>query len=87
MEKQVKDLINEINEETRKQWKDITDKVNANESLPFFAKWCTAQESMDIRYRCVREIQKELRDNGWDIKIDMQTYELSFYGKIEKDVA
>ena len=82
MEKQVKDFIKEVNEETNKQWKDISNKVNADESLNFFGRWATAQETMEKRYRIVKGMLDILRDEGWDIKINMQTYELSYYGRI-----
>ena len=81
-EKEVKDLINELNEETKRIRKEVTDKVNEDESLGIIGKMSKAYEMLETRYRCIREIQNLLRDNGWDIKMNMQNYELSYYGRV-----
>lgn len=74
----VKELLLAVNNETTNQWEEITKKVNEDKSLEFFEKWCKAQETMRKRY----DILNVLRAKGWDIKIDMQNYHLSFYGRI-----
>ena len=78
----VKELLLVVNNETTKQWKEITKKVNEDESLEFFGKWCTAQKTMEKRYDIVNDTLKMLRAEGWDVKIDMQNYNLSFHGRI-----
>ena len=78
----VKELLLEVNNETRNQWKEITKKVNEDESLEFFQKWLIAQETMMKRYNIVNDILNGLREKGWDVKIDMQNYDLSFHGRI-----
>ena len=78
----VKELLLVLNNETTNQWEEITKKVNEDESLEFFEKWCIAQETMRKRYDIVNDILNVLRAKGWDIKIDMQNYHLSFYGRI-----
>lgn len=78
----VKELLSVVNNETTKQWEEITKKVNEDESLEFFGKWCIAQETMRKRYDIVNDILNMLREEGWDVKIDMQNYNLSFHGRI-----
>lgn len=78
----VKELLLVVNNETTKQWEEITKKVNEDESLEFFGKWCIAQETMRKRYDIVNAILNMLREEGWDVKIDMQNYNLSFHGRI-----
>ena len=78
----VKKLLLEVNNETTNQWEEITKKVNEDESLEFFGKWCIAQETMRKRYDIVNDILNTLRVEGWDVKIDMQDYHLSFHGRI-----
>lgn len=76
----VKELLLVVNNETTNQWEEITKKVNG--SLEFFEKWCIAQETMRKRYNILNGIVNTLREEGWDVKIDMQDYHLSFYGRI-----
>ena len=78
----VKKLLLAVNNETTNQWEEITKKVNEDESLEFFGKWCIAQETMRKRYDIVNGILNILRAEGRDVKIDMQDYHLSFYGRI-----
>ena len=78
----VKELLLALNNETRNQWKEITKKVNEDKSLEFFQKWLIAQETMMKRYNIVNDILNGLREKGWDVKIDMQNYYLSFHGRI-----
>lgn len=78
----VKELLLAVNNETRNQWKEITKKVNEDKSLEFFQKWLIAQETMMKRYNIVNNILNDLREKGWDVKIDMQNYYLSFHGRI-----
>ena len=78
----VKELLLALNNETRNQWKEITKKVNEDKSLEFFQKWLIAQETMMKRYYIVNDILNGLREKGWDVKIDMQNYYLSFHGRI-----
>ena len=78
----VKELLLAVNNETRNQWKEITKKVNEDKSLEFFQKWLIAQETMMKRYNIVNDILNGLREKGWDVKIDMQSYYLSFHGRI-----
>ena len=37
---------------------------------------------MRKRYDIVNDILNMLREEGWDVKIDMQNYNLSFHGRI-----
>ena len=78
----VKELLLAVNNETTNQWKEITKKVNEDKSLEFFKKWCIVQETMIKRYDIVNDILNVLRKKGWDVKIDMQDYHLSFHGRI-----
>ena len=78
----VKELLLAVNNETTNQWKEITKKVNEDKSLEFFQKWLIVQETMIKRYDIVNEILNMLRKEGWDVKIDMQNYNLSFHGRI-----
>lgn len=78
----VKELLLAVNNETTNQWEEITKKVNEDKSLEFFEKWCIAQETMIKRYDVVKAILDSLRKEGWDVKINMQDYHLSFYGRI-----
>ena len=78
----VKELLLAVNNETTNQWEEITKKVNEDESLEFFGKWCKAQETMRKRYDIVNDILNMLRAEGWDVKIDMQDYHLSLHGRI-----
>ena len=78
----VKELLLAVNNETTKQWEEITKKVNEDKSLEFFQKWLIAQETMMKRYYIVNDILNGLREKGWDVKIDMQDYHLSFHGRI-----
>ena len=78
----VKKLLLAVNNETTNQWKEITKKVNEDKSLEFFQKWLIAQETMMKRYNIVNDILNGLREKGWDVKIDMQNYYLSFHGRI-----
>ena len=78
----IKELLLALNNETANQWKEITKKVNEDKSLELFEKWCMAQETMRKRYDIVNDILNVLRKKGWDVKIDMQDYHLSFHGRI-----
>ena len=78
----VKELLLVVNNETTNQWEEITKKVNEDESLEFFGKWGKAQETMRKRYDIVNDILNTLREEGWNVKIDMQDYHLSFHGRI-----
>ena len=78
----IKELLLALNNETANQWAEITKKVNEDKSLEFFEKWCIAQETMRKRYDIVNDILNTLRVEGWDVKIDMQSYNLSFHGRI-----
>lgn len=78
----IKELLLAVNNETRNQWEEITKKVNEDKSLEFFQKWLIAQETMRKRYNIVNDILNGLREKGWDVKIDMQDYHLSFHGRI-----
>ena len=78
----VKELLLAINNETTNQWEEITKKVNEDKSLEFFEKWCKAQETMRKRYGILNDIVNVLREKGWDVKVDMQDYHLSFHGRI-----
>lgn len=78
----VKELLLAVNNETANQWEEITKKVNEDKSLEFFEKWCIAQETMRKRYDIVNDILNVLREKGWDVKVDMQDYHLSFHGRI-----
>ena len=78
----VKELLLALNNETTNQWEEITKKVNEDKSLEFFEKWCIAQETMRKRYNIVNDILYMLREEGWDVKVDMQDYHLSFHGRI-----
>ena len=78
----VKELLLAVNNETTNQWEEITKKVNEDKSLEFFQKWLIAQETMMKRYYIVNDILNVLREKGWDVKIDMQNYYLSFHGRI-----
>ena len=74
----VKELLLAVNNETTNQWEEIT----KDKSLEFFQKWLIAQETMMKRYNIVNDILNVLREKGWDVKIDMQNYYLSFHGRI-----
>ena len=37
---------------------------------------------MRKRYDIVNDISNMLREEGWDVKVDMQDYHLSFHGRI-----
>ena len=78
----IKELLLALNNETANQWEEITKKVNEDKSLEFFEKWCIAQETMRKRYDIVNDIVNVLRGKGWDVKVDMQDYHLSFHGRI-----
>ena len=78
----VKELLLGVNNETTNQWEEITKKVNEDKSLEFFEKWGIAQETMRKRYDIVNDISNMLRAEGWDVKVDMQDYHLSFHGRI-----
>lgn len=78
----VKELLLVVNNETTNQWEEVTKKVNEDKSLELFGKLSTAYEIMEKRYNMVKAILDILRKEGWDVKIDMQTYHLSFHGKI-----
>lgn len=78
----VKELLLVVNNETTNQWEEITKKVNEDKSLELFGKLSTAYEIMEKRYNIVKDILDILRKEGWDVKIDMQTYHLSFHGRI-----
>ena len=78
----IKELLLTLNNETANQWEEITKKVNEDKSLEFFEKWCIAQETMRKRYDIVNDIVNVLREKGWDVKVDMQDYHLSFHGRI-----
>lgn len=78
----IKELLLVVNNETTNQWKAITKKVNEDDSLELFGKLSTAYETMEKRYYIVKAILDILRKEGWDVKIDMQNYHLSFHGRI-----
>ena len=78
----VKELLLAVNNETTNQWEEITKKVNEDKSLEYFQKWLIAQETMMKRYNIVNDILNVLREKGWDVKVDMQDYHLSFHGRI-----
>ena len=78
----IKELLLALNNETTNQWEEITKKVNEDKSLEFFEKWCKAQETMRKRYGILNDIVNVLREKGWDVKVDMQDYHLSFHGRI-----
>lgn len=78
----IKELLLALNNETANQWEEITKKVNEDKSLEFFEKWCIAQETMRKRYDIVNDIVNVLREKGWDVKVNMQDYHLSFHGRI-----
>ena len=85
--KDIKTIINEINEETRQEGERIAKQVNEDKELnTWFSKWSYGVELLQKRGQVVMEIQKVLRSQGYDIKINMQSYELSYYGLIDKEV-
>ena len=79
----IKDYIKKLNIETNNKWLAKGDEANkdyAKES--FFTKWCYVQHEMEKRKNELIHIQHRLRNKGFDIKMNMQNYELSYYGRI-----
>ena len=80
-ENMVKELIKDVNKTTKEQWEEVSKEAKENYEK-FFDQWCYAQVEMEKRRNCVERIQQTLREGGYDIKINMQSYELSYYGRI-----
>ena len=83
-EEMVKELIKDVNKHTKEQWEEVIEEAK-EKSSKFFSQWCYVQQEMEKRRNCVMEIQSSLRSGGYDVKIDMQNYELSYYGKIKEE--
>lgn len=85
MKKDIIELVKKINDETKRESEKISQQVNDDKELKtFFQKWSYGCSLFEKRGKKVMEIQKELRDKGHDIKINMQSYELSYYGDIKE---
>ena len=83
MKEDILQKIKEINEETKRIGEEIAEKVNNDKELTtWFSKWSYGVGLLEQRGKVVMEEQKKLREQGWDIKINMQSYELSYYGRI-----
>lgn len=84
--KDIKTIINEINEETKQEGERIAKQVNEDKELnTWFSKWNYGVGLLQKRGEVVMEIQKVLRSQGYDVKINMQSYELSYYGLINEE--
>ena len=84
MNKEVIEKIKKINEETKRVGEEIAEKVNNDKELnTWFSKWSYGVGLLEKRGKEVMELQKELRAEGYDVKINMQSYELSYYGDIK----
>lgn len=82
---QVLEIIRKTNQETKEIAESIANKVNSDQELDtYFSKWLAGTNEFNKRYDTVHAILKELRNEGWDVKMNMQSYELSFWGSIEK---
>ena len=77
----VKELIKDVNKTTNEQWEEVI-KEAKEKTDEFIQQWFYVNHEMNRRRDCVMEIQKTLRSGGYDIKMDMQKYELGYYGKI-----
>ena len=81
--KDIENIVNEINLETLKESERIVKLVNEDKTLEtFFSKWNVGKSLLEERGKEVMKIQKTLRDKGYDVKINMQSYELSYEGMI-----
>lgn len=85
MRKDILELVKKINEETKKEGEKIADIVNNDKELDtWFSKWSYGCSLLEKRGKKVMEIQEKLRDEGHDIKINRQSYELYYYGDIKE---
>lgn len=85
MKKDIIELVKKINEETKKESERISQQVNNDKELEnFFQKWSYGNMLFEKRGKEVMEIQKDLRNKGHDIKMNMQNYELYYYGEIKE---
>lgn len=85
MNKDVIEQVKAINEETKRIGEEIAHKVNQDEQLKdWFQKWCYGVQLFEKRGDEVMEMQQRLRLKGHDVKINMQSYELSYYGDIKE---
>ena len=85
MKKDIIELVKKINDETKKEGEKIAEIVNNDKELnTWFSKWSYGCGLFEKRGKEVMEIQKELRDKGHDIKMNMQSYELYYYGDIKE---
>ena len=81
----VLEIIRKTNQETKEIAERIKDQVNQDQRLnSYFSKWCTASEEFQKRYSTVWNILQDLRSHGFDVKINMQSYELTYYGIINQ---
>lgn len=84
MRKEIVERVKKINEETKRIGEEIAKRVNADKELnTWFSKWSYGVSLLSERGKEVMELQKELRDAGNDVKINMQSYELYYYGDIK----
>ena len=85
MKKDIIELVKKINDETKRESEKISQQVNDDKELnTWFSKWSYGCSLFKKRGDEVMEIQKELRGKGHDIKMNMQSYELSYYGDIKE---
>lgn len=83
-EKKIRELIEEVNRETAEKWEsEIRGTKELDET--FFTKWLLVQNNMEKRRDAVISIQKLLREQGHDVKINMVNYELYYLGKFPKE--
>lgn len=79
----VLEIIRKTNQETEEIAKRITDQVNQDQKLnSYFSKWCTGKSEFNKRYYTVWNILQDLRSQGFDVKINMQSYQLTYHGTI-----
>lgn len=79
-QEQIIERIKEVNAETKRVGEEIANEVNQEKQLNWFGKWSLGVSKLRERGQEVMRIQKELREQGYDVKINMQSYELSYLG-------
>ena len=77
-------IIRKMNEETRKESERINNYIKVHcKDLNVIGQMSEAYEQFNKRYYVVNEMVKLLRECGFDVKMNMQNYEMTYCGLIK----
>lgn len=85
MTKQIIDIMNSLNNETERFYNETLPEIlSVNDGLLTLSHWFAAQRIIKESgiYEMNHSFLEYARKLGYDIKIDMQSYKLSFHGML-----